>query len=140
MLLMGGFLFDQTNVVRRLHEIEKKSKNTVKMMDMVASLLDVVVSEEVDHGVEEVDHDDEDQPEPWRLAPQVVAAAAHCPGNTREGRVISGISRNVHNIKVLKYYILVQSVHCPENTEEDIWSLEGTSTGNTGEEMVSGIT
>ena len=52
MLLMGGFLFDQTNVVRRLHEIEKKSKNTVKMMDMVASLLDVVVSEEVDHVVE----------------------------------------------------------------------------------------
>ena len=27
------------------------------------------------------------------------------------------------NIKVLKYYILVQSVHCPEKTEEDIWSL-----------------
>ena len=45
-------MFDQTNVVRRLHEIEKKSKNTVKMMDMVASLLDVVVSEEVDHVVE----------------------------------------------------------------------------------------
>ena len=87
-------MFDQTNVVRRLHEIEKKSKNTVKMMDMVASLLDVVVSEEVDHGVEEVDHDDEDQPEPWRLAPQVVAAAAHCPGNTGEGMAISEISRN----------------------------------------------
>ena len=71
-------------------------------MDMVARLLNVVVSEEVDHGVEEVDHGveevdhgGEDQPEPWRLAPQVVAAAAHCPGNTREGMVISGISRNV---------------------------------------------
>ena len=62
---------------------------------MVARVLNVVVSEEVDHGVEEVDHGVEDQPEPWRLAPQVVAAAAHCPGNTGEGMVISGISRNV---------------------------------------------
>ena len=52
MLLMGGFLFDQTNVARRLHEMKKKSKKTVGMMDMVARLLDVVVSEEVDHGVE----------------------------------------------------------------------------------------
>ena len=96
--------------------MEKKSDKTVDMMDMmarwldmfvmrmvdmVARLLDVVVSEEVDHGVEEVDHGVEqvdhgveDQPEPWRLAPQVVAAAAHCPGNTGEGMVISGISRN----------------------------------------------
>ena len=54
----------------------------------------MVVSEEVDHGVDYVDHGVEDQPEPWRLAPQVVAAAAHCPGNTGEGMVISGISRN----------------------------------------------
>ena len=63
-------------------------------MDMVARVLNVVVSEEVDHGVDYVDHGVEDQPEPWRLAPQVVAAAAHCPGNTGEGMVISGISRN----------------------------------------------
>ena len=74
--------------------MEKKSKKTVGMMDMVARLLDVVVSEEVDLGVEEVDHGVEDQPEPWRLAPQVVAAAAHCPGNTGEGMAISEISRN----------------------------------------------
>ena len=48
----GRILIDQTNVARRLHEMEKKSKKTVGMMDMVARLLDVVVSEEVDHGVE----------------------------------------------------------------------------------------
>ena len=73
--------------------MKKKSKKTVGMMDMVARLLDVVVSEEVDHGVEQVDHGVEDQPEPWRLAPQVVAVAAHCPGNTGEEMVLSGISR-----------------------------------------------
>ena len=64
--------------------MEKKSKKTVGMVDMVARLLDVVVSEEVDHGVE-------DQPEPWRLAPQVVAVAAHCPGNTGE-EMVNGIA------------------------------------------------
>ena len=36
------------------------------------------------------------------------------------------------NIKVLKYYILVQSVHCPENTEADIWSLESQVQGILG--------
>ena len=51
-----------------------------------------------------------------------------------------GFFDNNKVLKVLKYYILVHYAHCPENTEEDIWSLEGTSTGNTGEEMVSGIT
>ena len=48
---------------------------------------------------------------------------------------------NIRVLKELKYYILVHSAHWPENTEEDIWLLEsqGTSTGNTGEEMVNGI-
>ena len=66
-------------VVRRLIIVVRK-------LIMVKSRLDVVVSEEVDLGVE-------DQPEPWRLAPQVVVAAAHCPGNTGEEMVLSGISR-----------------------------------------------
>ena len=46
MLLMGGFLFDHTNVARRLHEMEKKSDKTVEMMDMVARFLDMVVGGE----------------------------------------------------------------------------------------------
>ena len=43
-----------------------------------------------------------------------------------------GILDNIKVLKVLKYYILVQSVHCPENTEADIWSLESQVQGILG--------